>query len=330
MDGLCAKILENYEVNVKNVKKTKGYYIINEKNAAYALKKTTDSAERMEFRYRVQKNLLSNDFNNIEKIYATIEGSPFVSYEEQKYFLTDYIPGTEADFNDKNTLSKVLCKLSDFHQKSKGLSLVPDEFYAFHIGISLKKMLTELSSFRKKINFTKGLRDFDLIFLKNYEYYEKNIHKALEIIAKTNYNEKLKKTSLHNSICHNLLKKETIVCVDDEIFLSAFDRCLVDHATSDIAMIINKYTKYSEDRRISVTEIIDMYSDSGHNKLDEDDYSIILAKLLMPTGFLSALKQYYMKKRSWAPSAVTSDLEFEINSKETFMEYVEPLFRKVL
>ncbi|MCL2564341.1 MAG: CotS family spore coat protein [Defluviitaleaceae bacterium] len=327
MDGLCTKILGNYDLDIKNIKKTKGYYVINCKSATYALRKTTDSPERIEFRCRVQRNLLNNDFKNIEKIYTTTEGSPFVLHEEQKYFLTDYIGGAEANFDDKKELSKILVKLAGFHQKSKGLVSVPDEFYAQNIDVRLNKMLSELSVLRKKINFSKGLRDFDLIFIKNYEYYEDNIYKALEIIGKSNYHNKMQEVCLSNSICHNLLKKETIVCYGDDIFFSAFSNCLVDHATSDIAAIISKYMKYSTDRHISVTEIIDMYSNSGHNSLSEGDCNIILARLLMPTGFLNAAKQYYMKKRSWAPSAVTSDLEFEINAREAFVEYIKPLFR---
>ena len=327
MDGLLAKILSNYDVDIKNIKKTKGYYIINCKNINYVLRKTPDSPERIEFCYRVQKNLLNNDFKNIEKIYITTEGVPYVLHEEQKYILTDYISGREANFDDIKELSKILAKLADFHEKSKGLSPLPNEFYAENMRVRLKKMSVELSALRKKINFSKGLKEFDLIFLKNYEYYENNIYKALEIINRSSYHNKLKEVYFHNSICHNLLKKETIVCEGDDIFFSVFDRCIVDHATSDIAMIISKYMKYSAERAITVSEIINMYSASGYNNLDEDDYSIILARLLMPTGFLSAAKQYYMKKRSWVPSAFISDLEFEVNSKESFLAYINPLFK---
>jgi len=330
MDGLCAKILVNYEIDVKNIKKTKGYYIINTADGAYALRKTPDTTDRIEFRLRLQKNFLSNDYKNIEKIYATTEGNPFVLHEEQKYILTDYLSGEEVRFDDKKELSKILEALSCFHKKSRGLNMVPNEFYSEHMGNRLKKMLEEIRAFKKKINFSKGLSDFDLIFLKNYDYYENNIHKAMEIVDKTNYNEKLKVAFSEKSICHNLLKKEAFAIKEGSVLFSSLSGCLVDHFTSDVAMIIIKYMKYDPERRISIVEIIDMYGDSGHNKLNNDDYNIILARLLMPTGFLNAASQYYIKKRSWAPSAVTGDLQYEINSIESFCKYIEPLFSTLI
>lgn len=325
MDGLFAKIQDSYDVDVKNIKKTKGYYAFNSLGHAYVLRKTQDNANRFEFRMRLQKNLLANGFANIEKIYPTKEKGPFMLHEEQKYILTDSISGDEVNFDDKMILSKAFQALKDFHKSSEGLKVVPDEFYSEHMGIKLRKMAKDISMLRKRVNFSKGLSDFDLIFLKNYEFYERNIVKAIEILSKTNYHEKLKLVHNKNPVCHNLLKKETIVIVEGEVYLSSLSSCLVDHFSSDIAMFINKYMKYDIKRPISIMEIIDMYSDSGHNKLDICDYRIILSKLLMPAGFLNAAGQYYIKKRSWVPSAVTGDLEYEINSREAFCDYIEPL-----
>lgn len=326
MDGLLTKILANYELDYKNIKKTKGYYIVNTADKTYALRKTGDSADHIEFRCAVQKKLLNNGFFNLEKIYPAREGSLFVLHEEQKYILTDYISGEGAGFEDREELSEILRCLADFHHKSKGAGRVAERFYAAHMGERLKRMAKELSIFRKKINFSKTLSDFDLIFLKNYEYYERNINTAIEILAKTDYNEKLKEALLQNAVCHNLLKKETIVIKESAVFLTSLSDCIRDHFTSDIAMIIARYLKYDIKGSIAAMEIINMYSDFGHTRLDRNDYRIILARLLMPSGFLSVLEQYYKKKRTWAPSALTGDLEYEIKSQKDFWGYIEPLF----
>ena len=325
MDGLCAKILENYEIDIKAVKKTKGYYIINGGGMFYALRKTSDTPERIEFRYKFQQNLLQKRFKNIEKIYPTREGGLFAMHDDQRYVLSDHASGSEANFEDRGELSRVLYALADLHQKSREANAAREQFRAEDMGVRLAKIGTELSSLRKRISAAKSLSDFDLLFFRNYEYYENNIDVAISLLAAANYPEKIQEAFAQNSVCHNALKKETILLCGEQVFFAALGGISVDHFSSDIALIISKYMKYSEDRTISVMEIIDMYSNSGHNKLDENDCRLILARLLIPTVFMDATKQYYMKKRSWVPSAVTADLEHEINARDDFLRYIEPL-----
>ena len=327
MDGLCAKIIENYDIDVKNIKKTKGYYLINSSAASYALRKTSDTAERIEFRYKLQENLLANNFLNIEKIYPTCDGLLFMSHDEQKYILSDHISGEEADFDNRDELSKILSKLAEFHKKTVGLESLPEQFYAEDLNVRLTKMVSDFLMLRKKISTSKSLSNFDILFLKNHDYYESNINTAAALLHKANYHGKLMKAFSESSICHNMLKKETLVAKDNDIFISMLSGISVDHFSADISMIISKYMKYSAKRQIGIMEIIDMYSNSGYNKLDEADYMIILARLLMPSVFIGTAKQYYMKKRSWAPSALTTDLEHEISSRAAFLEYTEPLVR---
>ena len=327
MDGLYAKILENYDIQVKNSRKTKGYYIITTDSASYQLRKTSDTKERIELRYALQENLLSNDFSNIEKIHKTLEGNLFVSLGDQKYILSDHIAGYEADFDNPAELTKIMSKLADFHQKTEGLGNISKQFYAESLTASLAKMHKELSALRKKIASTKSLSNFDLLFLKNYDYYETNINRAISLLERANYQKKLDLTFGKNSFAHNTLKKESLVIKDNEVYFSMLSGVCVDHFSADIAMIINKYMKYSAEQQINITKIIDMYSDSSHTKIDTDDLKIILARLLLPSVFLKTAKEYYAKKRSWVPSELTSELESEVGLRAAFCEYIEPLVK---
>ena len=327
MDGLCAKIMESYDIHTKSAKKTKGYYIITSTDSSYQLRKTSDSKERIELRYELQENLFGNGFFDIEKIHKTRDGNLFVLMGEQKYILNDHIIGREADFNDPLELKKIMSKLADFHKKNQGLRDIPKSFYAESLSVRLKKMYKELAVLRKKIAATKSLSNFDLLFLKNYDYYENNIHTALNLLDKADYQKKLDDTFDQNLFSHNMLKKESLVIKDDEVFITMLSGVCVDHFSADISLIINKYMKYSDERSIKITEITDMYSNSSHTKTDTNDLKIILARLLTPTVFLKTAKEYYAKKRSWVPSELTSELESEVSLRAAFCEYIEPLFR---
>jgi len=328
MDGLFSKIIENYDINTntKNVRNTKGYYIIGQNDGeSYQLRKSTESDEHIILRHKLQGYLVENGFLNIEKIYATKTGMMFSQMGDQRYILCDHIAGHEANFGDRAELGMIMSKLAEFHQKSCGLDIVSEPFVAQNLKLRLQKMQSELALLRKKVIMSKGLSDFDLIFLKNYDHYERNIHVAANLLDKADYQQKFQNTTAQNMFTHNMLKKETIVIKDGEVFITALAGVCVDHFSADIAQVINKYIKYTEGQRINVTEIINMYSDSGHIKMDADDYKIILARLLIPSSFLGAAKEYYAKKRSWAPGALISELEQEVGKKVIISEYIEPL-----
>lgn len=327
MDGLCAKILESYDIHVKSARKTKGYYVLTATEASYLLRKTSDSKERIWLRYELQEHLLNRGFSNIEKIHKTSDGNPFASVGEQRYVLSDYIIGREADFDEPFELEKIMSKLACFHHKSEELSGVSTQFYAECLTIRLSKMLKELSMLRKKIASTKSLSNFDLLFLRNYDYYENNIHTAMNLLDQADYKKKLDETFYKNTFSHNSLKKEALVIKDDDVFITMLSGVCIDHFSADIAMIINKYMKYSIARPINITKIVDMYSNFSHTKIDINDLKIILARLLLPSVFLKTAKEYYAKKRSWIPSELTSELENEVSLRPAFCEYIEPLSR---
>jgi len=327
MDGLCAKILESYNIHVKSAKKTKGYYVITTADSSYLLRKTSDSKERIVLRYELQEHLLNNDFLNIEKIHKTLDDNPFALMGDQRYVLSDHIAGHEADFDEPLELEKIMSKLASFHHKSEGLRSVAEQFYAECLTLRLSKMQKELSTLRKKITSTKSLSNFDILFLKNYDYYENNIHTAISLLGKANYQKKLDESFNKNTFSHNILKKETLVIKDGDVFITMLSGACVDHFSADIAMIISKYMKYSATRPINITKIVDMYSNFSHTKVDIDDLKIILARILLPSVFLKTAKEYYAKKRSWIPGELISELENEVSLRSAFCEYIEPLSR---
>ena len=322
MDGLLVKLLESYGLSAKNIKRTKGYYIINVGAETFALRKSSERAESLEFRCRVQKKLLDGGFKNIERLHLTVDGKPFVQRDDQRFILTDYVSGTDVNFEDKGDLAMLLAALSDFHDKSKGINDAPAEFLSEHLPTRLRKMGLQLKDFAKRAKGSKNLSEFDMIFLKYYEDYDKCISLALKILTGTKYDHKLAEAHNIGSICHNLLKKDTVTIKGGEIMFTSLSNCMVDHFTTDIVMVLSKYMKYDPQRRIPIMEIIDMYTT---NRPQRDDYAIILARLLMPTAFLCAAAEYYVKKRSWVPSQVTGELMYEVDSREAFFEYIAPL-----
>ena len=326
MDGICSGLIRNYDINVLGVKKFRGFYIISTDTGKYSLKKTADSEPQLVFRLQLQNKLAGFGGFYMEKIYETKEQKLFAEAEGVNYILTDYIEGTEADFDKKAHLGSIISSLAFFHEHSNvnGEIIRPA---AEDMRKVAKRYYTELNDMKKKIDLSKGLSEFDMLFLRNCDYYMENTKICEELLNEGNYEEKYEKAINGGYVCHNLLKRENLIVKGGEIWLASFSACRLDYYTTDLAMLIERYIKYSKTKAVSVMDIVNKYS--KYRKVEQEDCAIILAAILLPESFLKIAKQYYLKKRSWVPTSIVAKMEEIVSTKATTLEYLRPLLEIV-
>jgi len=322
MDRIFSQLIREYNINAVSVKKIRGFYAINTVDGKYSLKKTADTPSQLMFQIQIQQKLEEAAIINFEKIYFTKDNAPCTQAEGINYILTDYIEGNEADFDKEEHIDGIIEMLANFHEYgnggNKGLQLKAED-----LRLSAKKYYDEITAIKKKLDLSKGLSGFDMLFLKNCDYYINNAKKCEEILDAGSYLQKFDRAVRDGKLCHNLLKKENIIVKNNKFWLASFSKCSLDYYTTDLAMIIERYIKYSKNKNLSAVDIINKYS--KHFPVDCDDYAIIFAALLLPAGFAKTLRAYYAKKRSWAPTSITAKMEAIVSTKATTEEYLKPL-----
>ena len=323
MDNICSGLIRSYDINVKSGRKTKGFYIIISPAGKYCLKKTNDDFAHLEFQIQIQENLKNSGMANFEKIYLTKDNKPFAEAGGIKYILTDYTDGEEADFDNEEHLDGIIKALAVFH-KNAGVLGESTRYNAQDMRKISRKYYNELDSMKKRIDPSKGLSEFDMLFLKNCDYYMNNALTCEKILSGGQYGEKHENAVNKGCICYNLLKKANLIMSDGEAWLASFSGCRRDYYTKDIAALIERYMKYSKSKAFSPEDIINKYS--NYSPVDKDDRAIILAELLSPEGFVKIAGEYYSKKRSWVPTSIIFKMEKIISTKATNAEYLRPFF----
>ena len=326
MDALCSELMRNYDIKIINAKKYKGFYIITSDKGKYSLKKTDNDEFQLGFQLGLQKKLEEAGFFNFAKIYETKEKRACVCSGGANYILTDYIEGGEVDFDKEAHIDGIINTLADFHKYSDadsyGLGPKAEDMRKI-----ARKYYIKLSAIKRKIDISKGLSEFDMLFLKNCDYYMNNAIICEAILNSGKYGERYEKAISYGSVCHNLLKRENLIVKNGEVWLASLSGCRLDYYTADIAMLIERYMKYSKVREISLMDMVNKYS--NYRLVDNDDYAIILAGLLLPESFVKISELYYSKKRSWAPTSVMDKMKLIISTKATNAEYLRPLLEIV-
>ncbi|MDR2899068.1 MAG: hypothetical protein LBU94_02000 [Clostridiales bacterium] len=182
-----------------------------------------------------------------------------------------------------------------------------------------------METFKKLVNGIRRLSDFDILFLKNYDFYYNNILEAEKITMETGYDDNYDKAVCDNMICHNNLKKDNILLTpQDDVYILNFSGARVDYYTQDLADFIYRYIKNQPENRLNVDVIIEAYSEE--KPVTDDDIKILYGCLLFPGAFLKASRLYYNKKRSWAPSSVINRMEQVLSCKDIFHEYISNIW----
>lgn len=321
MEDLNPQVLEQFGIKCKNIVKDKSCYICRTDEGNKLVKRVFDSKESLIFQNEIKVYLYENGYTNVDMFSSSTSGMPYVSIERDTYVMTDLLEGVELDFKDEKLFLNTVKEMARLHKVGTEINFKNKIYYeSDNLIDKSKKNLVELEIIKKKLKKQKKLLDFDVIFLKNYDYYKGQLEETIKILESSNYIEEKKIAENKNQFCHNLLKEENILLAREEVYIGGFSKAVVGTRLKDVAMLIQRHKKYAEEVAIPIEKIVEVYS--LENELSERDLKILKGILKYPQKYMKIINQYYIKKRSWAPSAINNRIERLVNRKNEYEEYL--------
>ena len=315
MENINLKILQNFGINGSFAGKRKGGYLIKSGSKFLFLKKTSTDSDEIIFQNIIKKHLVKNNFKNIDTYYETTDGRPFFNLNSENYILTDYVEGDEVDFCDSNMFLKLVEKTALMHTLIRNA-----EPNCINSGNSLsdyKKALAVFKEHKKLISKRSTLSDLDILFLENYDYYLNLAKDSIKILEESNYDKLIESK---NETTHNLLKKENLATINNDIYITNFSKIKRELSVKDLADLVKRFIKYNEEPDIDINQILHTYSKI--KPLSDAEIKITYAMLKFPMDFFKICREYYSKKRSWTPGAIISKADEIINRKDRYENYI--------
>jgi CotS family spore coat protein len=329
MDEMNAFVLKSFDINNKNIKKEKSFFICSgDDGQTRVLKKSIDTAECIVFQHAVKEQLAEKGFPNTDRFCLSTDGLPYVKHEDGLFVLTlnpNQTAKDEADLTNADMFKNILRTVAEFHKISQEMTF-DEETAKIYEQESTKeayaKRQAEIKANKKWINSQKRMLDFDVVFLKNLKFFQDKIEEAEAIFTATEFETEIEKAKAKNTVIHNNLKEENIL-VGGGISLVKFSDACIGCRHIDIADLIRRYIKAAPENAITINEVVSVYSEVY--PLSESDIKILKYLLLYPQKFVSVCNQYYSKKRSFAPSAIISRMDEVVGQREVYYEYIKGL-----
>ncbi|WP_317367961.1 CotS family spore coat protein [uncultured Tyzzerella sp.] len=324
MDEVTSTIVKKFNFKPKHIYKNKYMYICNTDKGIKLIRPVNYTTDKILFVHNIKQHLIKQGFNQLDCYYMSQDNLPYVLNEDMIYIMTDYIDLQECDLSKSNDTKKAIELIANFHKLSQGYNTdnIKEDINTIDIKEDFIKKLDNLKKMKRTVSKQKKIMDFELSFIRTYDYFYKSAIESIDILEKYKY-EDLNILAKNNvMICHNKLKEENIL-IGNRCYLTQLENITIDHYIYDIASFIIRYIKKHSDDYLSLEQILTTYSKI--NYINGSILPILYALIKFPTKYIETCQSFFDRRRNFTPISISSDLQSILDLKDFQENYISKI-----
>ena len=313
-------ILAQYDIEVKQTTKGRGFYICDTDKGKRVLLPFRGSPERGEALRQYLEGLSEVGFET-ERIFLNKEGKA-VSIEEgtsEKFILKSLQEGNELDPSRTEDMKAAAGLLGKYHRLAKEISkeIVPQIFQETGISVTetKKKHYRELIKIKNHIRTRKKKNEFERLFLEHCASIIETALRSVEIL------EQQSPPKEAFCICHGDYNQHNVLCWNGNWHMIHMESITYGLPVEDLAFFLRKMMeKNSWDMELGKC-LIEEYT--KETLLTEEEYGHLYALLLFPERFWKITNHYMNSHKAWVSQRDIDKLEKVIAQEKNRMSFVE-------
>nr|WP_294467537.1 CotS family spore coat protein [uncultured Sellimonas sp.] len=324
MDDYDLEVLEQYPIEVDNVRKVRGAILCETDRGLMLLKQAALSKPRIFVMNEIHKAMKSQEHLKCDELIPNKDGE-FVTVSEDgcSYYLKAWYPGRECDVRKHSEIleaAKLLAKihrLMEFPDCCEGFR-EPDleDEYRRH-NRELKKVWNFV---RKKT--VKG--EFESRFL---ECFEETYHVAVQVerrLEESDYRKLMERSRRQGKFVHGEYNYHNILITQDGMTVVNFEHAGRDIQPADLYYFLRKIMEKHQWNAKLGAEILRAYG--AVNPLTEEEKEYLALRLSYPEKFWKCANTYYNSNKAWISSKSVEKLRISIEQNEEKKAFLEQIF----
>lgn len=318
------KILEQYDIDVKNTRKVRGAILCDTAQGPFLFREMQFSEKRMLTLDRLMNRLREQGITDIDWVFKDREEQLYVMSEDgTKYFLTKWFHGRECDIHRESDLLEAVRNLTRVHGAMEGLYTegvqkgenLQEEY--FRHNREMKKVRTFM---RDKVN--KG--DFELTFLKHFDTMYDCATCALEQLKASPYTELLEESRQRHRMIHGDYNYHNIIMLHDGIATTNFGHAREDLQVVDLYYFLRKVMEKHHWNVFLGEKILNEYQKL--RPITQEEIGFLAICIAYPEKFWKAANSYYRSRKVWIPAKNLEKLEMVIRQTEEKKAFLKTIF----
>lgn len=315
--------LEQYDLEVRGVRKGRGSWIVNCREGDFVLKEYKGSEEKVQLQKALTDKIMKETGVLVQEIIPDKEGNLLTKDpEERTYTMQTFMEGRECNVKESRECEAVVQTMARMH---KGMFLAECDEIAGIAPYSLKKEFskrnTELRRIRRYLKEKRQKNEFERFLNKSLPVF---FEKALEVEESWEYYEKICNAKGEGlPFCHGDYQHHNVWMDYNEIMILQFEKYLPDLPCRDLYLFLRKLLEKNNWDSTIGKDMLRIYE--KERPIPYIEQISMIYRFAYPEKFWKIANYYFNSKKSFIPEKSMEKLEKLLEqeaAKEAFINDV--------
>ena len=314
-------VLEQYELDVKGVRKGRGNWIINCREGDFVLKEYGGGEERAKLQSKMTTQIHEKTGVLVQEIVPNKEGSLLTKDgEENTYTIQTYMEGRECNIKDEKECEAAVQTMARMH---RGMIFSETEWGQIPVPYSLKKEFSkrnaELRRLRRYLKEKRKKNDFERFLSNSLPMF---FEKALEAEADwEHYESRCLGPQGEYVFCHGDYQHHNVWVNGNERMILQFEKFAPDLPCRDLYLFLRKLMeKYDWDVAVGKS-ILEVYG--KERPIPFGELVSMMYRFVYPEKFWKIANYYFNGKKSFVPEKSMEKLEKLLEQENAKMRFIK-------
>ncbi len=320
--------LEQYDLEVRGVRKGRGSWIINCKEGEYVLKEYKGSEERALLQKALTDHIMQETGVLVQEIVPGKEGAVFTKDSEGRtYTLQTYMEGRECNIKDSKEWAQAVHTMAKMH---KGMYLPQSDSInkvtPYSLKIEFSKRNMELRRIRRYLKEKGQKNEFERFISKHFNLF---FEKALEVEENWQaYEQYTIEEEAGRQFCHGDYQHHNVWMNYQEVMILQFEKFMSDLPCRDLYLFMRKLMEKNNWDSSLGKDIMAVYE--KERKLTCIEHISMVYRFAYPEKFWKIANYYFNSKKSFMPEKNMEKLEKVLEQEKYKEDFINNSLRKLL
>ncbi len=320
--------LEQYDLEIKGVRKGRGNLIVNCKEGEFVLKEYNGSESRASLQKMLTDRIRACTGVLAQEIVPNKAGDLYTKdADDKKYMLQTYMEGRECDIKENRECTRTIITMARMH---RGMILEQSPELQGVASYSLQdefaKRNNELRRIRRYLKEKKQKSEFERFVYKHFNYFFEEALSAEEGWKQYATYAKPSENSL--TFCHGDFQHHNVWMNYKEIMILQFEKFLTDLPCRDLYQFLRKYMEKNHWDNALGKELLQVYE--NERPLPFAERISMVYRFSYPEKFWKIMNYYFNSKKSFLPEKNMEKLVKVLEQERDKAIFVERTLRGLL
>ena len=320
-----ASVLEQYPIEVSNVKRVRGALLCETDRGLMLLKEVRLPEKRIPFLSELYKRLEENGENRVDSLIANKEGEYVAEAEDEtKYILKKWYLGRECDVFKEHEILEGVRTLGRIHRV---MWMPREECNGQKMTSIQEEYVRHNRELRKVFQFIKNRSvkgSFEQTFLNGYEKIYRCARTAEEKLSDEICQQIEQEAESGGAIVHGEYNYHNLLMCADGIAVTGFERAHYGVQLEDLYYYMRKIMEKHQYSPALGARMLQAYD--IENPLNQEKRSYLAIRFAYPEKFWKLSNMYYHSNKAWVPEKNTEKLKKAIAQMEEKKHFLEQVF----